>query len=765
MHLGIDFGTCYSSAALFTDGTLRRVKEPLNHGYAFPSSVCLSKQGDILVGQAAEARRLLSPDRYRRELKRYLGSEVPLMLGDRPFQVEELVSEILRRIKAEAEKMTGETLDKAVVTIPATFSAYKQGFIEKAAQQAGFASVSLLEEPVAAALYYVHQGMSSQTLAEGDIILVYDLGGGTFDAALLQKKGESFELLAQPVGDEHCGGVDFDRQIYQDLSAECAQTLGLLLDPSRKDAEAVRARLTLNDWCRDFKHQLSEETEYENLVPVGGGDLYVLNRQKFEGMIAPFISKTVELCQQLVNDAQLNWTQVNRVLMVGGSCRVPYVKQTLEREFGCTIVNVDEPELSVCLGAALNTNVVSKQDISEDEGFLQQILTSLQPDDDNSHADSNIDLKTGGFSPSNKFTPFSGEDTFYTSGPFMATCLDEKGTLLAVQGINLIYIIRISTQKIVKKINVVAAYNYIYFSSNNKYIIGLGFDNLDIYDLEKAQIKTRVTISLFNGKFNCLSLHDDEVAFLRQGNAGAQYFYKLNISKAPETVLIPNFDIAFLSSILNFNEENSLQEPQIDLINNMIFGLKKGDNKIMEYWDLSGRRLMNEIQVPQIKIINKESVNPFHLPDKKAFYHLENTTVIARGQSLEKKRVNSHFALLKVETGEIIGEYSFEHPTIKTSALMPTDSQCNFFSTNRNSEYFALESYHEKLFGIRRDDTEMNVNLSYQKCMIYDISGQSQLQEIDVEENFYSASPCISSDGKTIAFLTESFAIVTFKVE
>ena len=144
------------------------------------------------------------------------------------------MGEILGRIKVEAEKMTGTTLGEAVVTIPATFSVYKQGFIEKAAQQAGFSSVSLLEEPVAAALYYLHQGMNSQTLVEGDIILVYDLGGGTFDAALLQKKGEGFELLVQPVGDEYCGGVDFDRQIYQALSTECTQTLGLLLDSGRE---------------------------------------------------------------------------------------------------------------------------------------------------------------------------------------------------------------------------------------------------------------------------------------------------------------------------------------------------------------------------------------------------------------------------------------------------------------------------------------------------------------------------------------------------
>jgi molecular chaperone DnaK (HSP70) len=354
MHLGIDQGTCYSSAALVVNGVLKLVQEPIRHGYSYPSSVFVTPEGEILIGQAAENRRQMHPTRYRREIKRELGRNTPLLIGDREFFPEELIAEFLRRFKSEAETMVNQKLDDAVITVPAVYQAYKRELMEKAAKKAGFTTVKLLAEPVAAALYYAHQ--SDRSLEDGDITLVYDLGGGTFDAALIQKRGATYELIALPVGDENCGGYDFDRQIYQDLNAKCSAPLRELLNPKRRHEEAYRARLLVADWCRDFKHQLSEEREYENFIPVGGGEIYSLSRQQFEGMIKPFVEKTCQLCEQLVKDAGLSWERCDRVLMVGGSCRIPYIKQVLEQEFGRPVVRVDEPELAVCLGAAIYGN-------------------------------------------------------------------------------------------------------------------------------------------------------------------------------------------------------------------------------------------------------------------------------------------------------------------------------------------------------------------------------------------------------------------------
>ncbi len=366
MQIGIDFGTCYSSAALMLDGTLQAVKEPLKHGYSFPSSAFFTKQGNIVVGQAAENQYRLDPGRYRREFKRDLGRSVPYVLGEEEFLPEQLILELIRTIKTEAEQMTRDSLSKAVITVPATYQAYKRELMKQVATQAGFEAVTLLEEPVAAATYYANK---QGGLTEGDILLVYDLGGGTFDAALIQKQGDSFQILAQPVGDEQCGGIDFDRQIYADLKSRCSDALRELLEPTNQEVAAIRAKLIIGDWCQSFKHQLSAVPEYEDLLPVGMSETYALTRQQFESMIEPFVTRTLDLCTQLVQSANLSWEEISRVLMVGGSCRIPYIKESIEKAFGCAVERVTDPELAVSYGAAVY-HETSQEDVVM--GYLKE---------------------------------------------------------------------------------------------------------------------------------------------------------------------------------------------------------------------------------------------------------------------------------------------------------------------------------------------------------------------------------------------------------
>jgi Ethanolamine utilization protein EutJ (predicted chaperonin) len=351
MKLGIDFGTCYSSAALIHDGSLKAIKEPLKHGFSFPSSVFVTKQGDVVVGQAAENQRRADPTRYRHEFKRDLGGTIPFALGDRSFLPEDLISQVIACLKAEAQKIVNEPLTEAVITVPANYQDYKKQLMVQAAKQAGFEDVTILVEPVAAAMYYAQTGSGARSLQEGDILLVYDLGGGTFDAALIQKQGSGFELLAQPVGDENCGGIDFDRQIYADFKENCSDSLRELLDSQQPDVMVQRSRLMVADWCRDFKHQLSVVSEHEDVFGMTE-EAYKLSQAAFERMTEPFVSKTHELCQQLINSAGVTWEQVSQVLMVGGSSRVPYVRRSLEQRFQRPVIQVDEPELAVCLGAA-----------------------------------------------------------------------------------------------------------------------------------------------------------------------------------------------------------------------------------------------------------------------------------------------------------------------------------------------------------------------------------------------------------------------------
>jgi actin-like ATPase involved in cell morphogenesis len=358
MHLGIDFGTTFSSAALFVNGEIKRVKEPLRSGYSYPSSAFVDKEGKVFVGQAAENQRGQDPSSYRREFKRDLGQKTPSSLGNRKFLPEDLVSEMLKVLKQEAEEMVNrQRIESAIVTIPASYAGYRAELMEQAARDAGFKQVQLLPEPVAAAIYYDR----GQPLADGERLLVYDLGGGTFDAALMEKRGDRFELLAQPVGDERLGGSDFDTAIYNHLRQNCSQTLSQLLDPSQRDARAIRTRLKVVDWLRDFKHQLSVVEAHTDDLPVGDFDVYTLSRETFQGLIHQQLQTTSDLCDRLVRDAGLKWNQVGRVLLVGGSCRIPYVRQLLEKRFNCNVVRVDEPELAVCLGAAIYQDVTTSK--------------------------------------------------------------------------------------------------------------------------------------------------------------------------------------------------------------------------------------------------------------------------------------------------------------------------------------------------------------------------------------------------------------------
>jgi formylglycine-generating enzyme required for sulfatase activity/actin-like ATPase involved in cell morphogenesis len=366
MHLGIDFGTTFSSAALLVNGEIKRVKEPLKLGYSFPSSVFVDRQGQVFVGQAAENQRLKDPSSYRREFKRELGTTVASSLGGRQFLPEELVTEVLKVLKTEAEKMVNQSIEGIVATVPASFMGYRYEIVEQAARDAGFTDVQLLAEPIAAAIYYDHPSSGGQVLADGEVLLVYDLGGGTFDAALLQKRGDRFELLAQPVGDENLGGSDFDRAIYKDLQRSCSDEVRSLLDPSQREVKALRARLKVADWVRDFKHQLSVVEQHTEDLPVGDYEEYSLSRWGFQELIHQRVQTTCQLCDRLVQDAGLQWEQVGRILLVGGSCRIPYVGQMLEGRFGRSVVWVDEPELAVCLGAAIYQDLTEQQSVNQE---------------------------------------------------------------------------------------------------------------------------------------------------------------------------------------------------------------------------------------------------------------------------------------------------------------------------------------------------------------------------------------------------------------
>ena len=353
MFLGIDFGTSNSSAALMIGDRPRLVKEPVKQGYSFPSSIYLTEEGEILVGQIAENRKFLDLTRYRREFKKDLLQNTPYFLGSQgeyEFSPQESIAEVIKTLKKEADKITTslgiDNVTNAVITIPASYKKNKKDLMKEAAKKAGLTSAELLEEPVAAAIYYNYQNPA--TFQEGDIILIYDLGGGTFDATLIEKIGNSFQILGQPVGIENCGGINFDRAIFENLKNFCnTDRDGLnLIDKNQKNL--------LLDFCRDIKHQFSSYTNAAGQIPISG-QTYQLAASDFNRAIASYVEQTLNICENLIKSVGLETRDISQVLMVGGSCRIPYIQESIKIRLKTSVLLVDEPELAVCQGAAIKT--------------------------------------------------------------------------------------------------------------------------------------------------------------------------------------------------------------------------------------------------------------------------------------------------------------------------------------------------------------------------------------------------------------------------
>ena len=245
----------------------------------------------------------------------------------------------------------------------------------QAAVTAGFREdgVMLLDEPEAAALYYDWQlQQQGQALGEGAIVLVYDLGGGTFDAALMCKEGGKFRSLAPSVGDAHCGGIDFDHVIYGEILAAAGPELLELLAPENTSLPALRTKLQIADYCREVKHLLSTLTRVEDVLPGPGMEDFVLTRATFEGDlvarqgIAPHVERTVVLCEELVSSAGCGWADVDGILLVGGSSRIPYVSSRLSDAFHRPLWQVADPKLTVCMGAALLKPTAAGSDVAKE---------------------------------------------------------------------------------------------------------------------------------------------------------------------------------------------------------------------------------------------------------------------------------------------------------------------------------------------------------------------------------------------------------------
>ena len=314
--IGIDLGTTNSCVAVMEGGDA--VVIPNTEGNrTTPSVVGFTKAGERLVGQVAKRQAITNPDRTIASIKRQMGTDFTVNIDGKKYTPQEISAIILGKLKADAESYLGETVTQAVITVPAYFTDSQRQATKDAGRIAGLEVLRIINEPTAAALSY---GLDK---GEDQKILVFDLGGGTFDVSILELGDGVFEVLATS-GNNRLGGDDFDERVVAFLVDEFKKSHGIDLS---KDNMAMQR---LKEAAEKAKHELSTVATTSVNLPFitanesGPQHLDVsLTRAKFESLIADLIEKTVGPVNNAIKDSGLNVEQIDKVLLVGGSTRVP----------------------------------------------------------------------------------------------------------------------------------------------------------------------------------------------------------------------------------------------------------------------------------------------------------------------------------------------------------------------------------------------------------------------------------------------------------
>ena len=361
--IGIDFGTTNSSMAWF-DPRIGEAENILNaEGQTKTPSLVYFGEDETLVGEPVENLiQDVSTDRAHRDevfrctiasIKRNLLSPPRIALpGGRFVRPVDVAAEIMKKLKRDAEEgHFHEEIERAVITCPAEFNVLQRQKIEEAGRLAGFREVLLLEEPVAGALAYAHGGLNV-----GKHVLVYDLGGGTFDLAVLDNEDESFHVAMEPKGMERCGGDDFDLALYYHCDEVAREKLGRPISlTGAVDLSFLRS-------CRRRKESLTfqQRGRFNAYLSSENGPVrfeHEVDRQTFEELIGEYVETTTRLTEEILKQADTRDHEVDTVVLVGGSTRVPLVTRTLKATLPVSPLGFDRKDVAVALGAACYTNI------------------------------------------------------------------------------------------------------------------------------------------------------------------------------------------------------------------------------------------------------------------------------------------------------------------------------------------------------------------------------------------------------------------------
>jgi molecular chaperone DnaK len=353
--VGIDLGTTNSEVAVVRD------RQPVvfaeDDDPILPSFVGLAEDGRLLVGKAAKNQWVLAPERTIKSIKRKMGQDVKVKLGDQEYRPQEISAMILRSLRERAARQLGGPVDRAVITVPAYFNDAQRQATREAGELAGLDVVRILNEPTAASLTYDPSQRDPRRL------LVYDLGGGTFDCSIVQAQEGVVEVLSSH-GDTQLGGDDFDDLLLKHVCDRFQEEHGVdlranLVSKARvlRAVEAAKRQLSYHPFAR---------IEEEFLAEKEGRALHLsleVGREEYEEMIRPLVDRTMDCVQRALDDSRLAASAVNKVVLVGGSTRTPLIGRLLEERLGQPAHQEVNPDLCVAMGAAIQAAIIAGADV------------------------------------------------------------------------------------------------------------------------------------------------------------------------------------------------------------------------------------------------------------------------------------------------------------------------------------------------------------------------------------------------------------------
>ncbi len=353
--IGIDLGTTNSEVAVIRDGrpvVLEEDGDPI-----LPSVVGLDHEGHLLVGKAARNQYVLAPERTVRSIKRKMGQEVTVALGDQKYSPQEISAIILKTLKHRAEKALGFPVSKVVITVPAFFNDGQRQATRQAGELAGMEVVRIINEPTAAVLTY------DPHPPEMERLLVYDLGGGTFDVSVAQVENGVVEIQSSH-GDTQLGGDDFDQLLLDHVCDHFAREH----DVDLRQSLGAKARVlrAAEDAKKRLSHDAVTTIEEEFITEKNGRSLNLvmeISRYDYEELIRPLLLKTLACLDQALTDAKVQANQIDKVVLVGGATRTPLVHQLLEERLGRPVHCEIEPDLAVAMGAAVQGGLIAGIDV------------------------------------------------------------------------------------------------------------------------------------------------------------------------------------------------------------------------------------------------------------------------------------------------------------------------------------------------------------------------------------------------------------------